>query len=110
MLFYILLMLLLAGFSFHLRKQTLENRCNFTKDFCTNAQKTDSVCRVLLFLYKCALGSAVLMIASLLLYRLAKIRLYQLFAVLSILLYSGGCIRAMWILQKILHPIKENKK
>ena len=107
MLFYIILMLLLAGFSAHLRKQTLENRCNFTKDFCTDAEKSNTLCRILLFLCRCAVGSAVFMVIALLLYGFAKIRLYQLFAVLSILLYSGSCIRAMWVLYKTL---KKNKR
>lgn len=105
MLFYIIVMVVLAYFGLRFGKETKAQNCRFTMEYCTDDATANRVGSLLTAVGLCAGGSGVLMFLSYILFRFAGSSLYRLPAVLSILLYSVSFIVSMLK----LHNIQKNQ-
>lgn len=105
MLFYIIVMAVLAYFGLRFGKETKAKNCPFTMEYCTDDITADRVGSLLCAVGVCAGISGVLMLLSYILFRFAESSLYRLPAVLSILLYSVAFIVSMLK----LHHIQKNQ-
>ena len=101
MLFYIIVMAVLAYFGLRFGKETKAKNCSFTMEYCTDDDTANRVGDLLRTVGICAGISGVLMLLSYILFRFVESSLYRLPAVLSILLYSGAFIVAMLKLHKL---------
>lgn len=106
MVIYICLMAVMAYLAFRWGKETKAGTCHIMKEYTEKKELAEQVGNLLLFVGKCACASGVLMTVCFF-WKMVTGDFPRILAAVSILFYSLGFIRAMWILQKIQKEERE---
>lgn len=100
MIIYICVMAVLAYLAFRWGKETKTGTCHMLKEYTMQKETAERVGNLLHFVGKCACASGGLMVICFM-WRIAAGEFPRILAIVSILLYGIGFIRAMLMLQKI---------